>query len=121
MRPRSGFCWQTLIVFCFLAGELVTRASQPDLSGLASEDRTSIEAACLTAKYLDGPAAYHDCLQKQLGTVSGSRAADLSGLKSEDRTSRAITTQPTVPMPTPTTSGAGLCAENGSCYGDPNV
>jgi hypothetical protein len=87
MGSRSGFCRTALVVICLLSCELGAQTPQPDLSGLVSEDRTSIEAACSTAKYLSGPAAYHACLQTQLDALSGSRFPDLSGLSSEDRTS----------------------------------
>ncbi len=46
-----------------------TRASlskQPELSGLTSSERQSIEAACSHAKYSEGPAAYDQCLHRQL-------------------------------------------------------
>jgi len=91
--------------------------SGPDLSGLSSDDRTSIELACIIEKG-NGPATYHACLQKQLRSISGS-GPDLSGLNSDGRTPgpNATRTSPT----TPPSSGTGLCAENGSCYGDLNA
>jgi hypothetical protein len=63
------------------------QGQNPDLSGLSAEDHRSIEAACSTAKYVEGPAAYHQCLQKQLNALAGSRFPDLSGLSSEDHRS----------------------------------
>jgi hypothetical protein len=87
MGFRIGLSRSTLAVLCLVPCELAAQAQPPDLSGLNSEDRTSIEAACSTAKYVGGPASYHDCLQKQLNAVSSSRFPDLSGLNSEDRTS----------------------------------
>jgi hypothetical protein len=90
-------------------------SKSPDVSGLSSDDRTSIEAACSTSKYLNGPASYHQCLQQQLRELSGSKAP---GLSSENQVSQSGVTQTTHPLPV---SGTGLCAENGSCYGDPNV
>jgi len=61
--------------------------AQPDLSGLSSDDRGSIESACSHAKYIEGPAAYHRYLQTQLSALSGSTSPDLSGLSSDDRRS----------------------------------
>src|SRR5580658_9574390 len=87
MGFRIGLPWTVLTVFCLVPRVLTAQAHAPDLSGLSSEDRTSIEAACSTAKYVGGPASYHDCLQKQLNAVSGSRFPDLSDLNSEDRKS----------------------------------
>jgi hypothetical protein len=149
------------IVLCILACIVAAEGQQPDLSGLSSEDRTSIDSACSTAKYLDGPAAYHACLQQHLQALSGSKFPDLSGLSSEDRTSiesacstakylngpaayhtclrqqleasssrvpvasggnvsrEPVTAQPTTSAPIKGTTG--LCAENGSCYGDLNA
>jgi len=41
--------------------ELAAEPSRPDLSGLSEADRSSIEAACRSAKYREGPAAYDRC------------------------------------------------------------
>ena len=105
MESRSRLCKTALIIFCLMACELAAQAQQPDLSVLSSDDRLSIELACVIDKG-NGPAPDHACLQKQLGAMSGSRSPDLS-------VSNATTT-----ASSPTTSGTGLCAENGSCYGD---
>jgi hypothetical protein len=68
-----------------------TRASlskQPDLSGLTSSERQSIEAACSHAKYSEGPAAYDQCLHRQLvAWTAGSKQPDLSSLTSSERQS----------------------------------
>jgi hypothetical protein len=87
MGSRIGLPRITLVLLCLVPCRLVSQAALPDLSGLGSEDRTSIEAACATAKYGGGPAAYHDCLQRQLNALSGSKFPDLSRLSPEDRTS----------------------------------
>jgi hypothetical protein len=71
MRSRIGLCRTTLVVFCLLPCELVAQTPTPDLSGLSSEDRRSIESACSHAKYMEGPAAYYQCLRTQLDTLSG--------------------------------------------------
>ena len=68
------------LVFLFLV--LVTRLAaqtsrKPDLSGLTAEERQSIQSACSYDKNINGPAAYHDCLRKQLDQFVGS--ADLGG------------------------------------------
>jgi len=84
---RIGLCRTTLVVLCLLPCELVAQAPTPDLSGLSSEDRWSIESACSHTKYMEGTADYHQCLQTQLHALSGSRFPDLSGLSSEDRRS----------------------------------
>ena len=61
--------------------------AQPDLSGLSSDGRRSIESACSHAKYVEGPATYHRCLQTQLSTLTGSTFPDISGLSSDGRRS----------------------------------
>src|SRR6266536_2395160 len=38
-----------------------------------------------------------------------------------DEQAQVTVSPPTQRVPVPTDSGTGLCAENGSCYGDPNV
>jgi hypothetical protein len=108
MESRSPLCKTALIIFCLVAYELVAQAQGPDLSPLSSDDRLSVELACVIDKG-NGPAPYHACLQRQLGTMSGSRSLDLSGLNA------------TTTVPSPITSGTRLCAENGSCYGDLNA
>jgi hypothetical protein len=165
MRSKHNVYWLVPILSFFAICTVVAQ-SAPSLSGLSAEDRTSIEAACSTAKYVEGPAAYHACLQRQLGALSGSRFSDLSGLSAEDRTSieaacstakyvegpaayhvclhqqletlsgsaltnpsgsksedqpasSIVTTKSNVPASTAT--GTPQCAENGSCYGDPNA
>src|ERR1700687_4089839 len=61
--------------------------SNSDTSRLGSEDRQSIESACSYEKLALGPAVYHQCVQKQLNAVGGSRSPDLSNLTQEDRQS----------------------------------
>lgn len=63
-------------------------SKQPDLSGLTSSERQSIEAACSHAKYSQGPAAYDQCLARQLEAwTAGPREPDLSALTSSERQS----------------------------------
>jgi len=71
MESRPRLCVTALIVFCLVACGLIAQTQQPNLSGLNSDDRNSIDLACVIAKG-DGPAAYHACLQKQLRAMSGS-------------------------------------------------
>ena len=97
--------------------QAMSGSSTPDLSRLNSDDQSSIELACVIAK-TNGPATYHACLQKQLQAMSGSSIPDSSRLNSDYQSSRPDATRN---EPSPTTSGTGLCAENGSCYGDPNA
>jgi hypothetical protein len=60
----------------------------PDLSNLTSSERQSIEAACSQAKYLQGPAAYDQCLVRQIQSWStGPKQPDLSNLTSSERQS----------------------------------
>jgi hypothetical protein len=116
MEPRFGLGKTTLIIFCLLTC-FAAQAQQPDLSAISSDDRSSIELACVIDRG-NGPAAYHACVQKQLGAMSGSKSPDLSGLSSDDRSSRP---DATTTAPSPNISGTGLGAENGSCYGDLNA
>jgi hypothetical protein len=62
-------------------------AQKPDLSSLTQEERESIESACLYDKNINGPAAYHRCLQGQLNMLSGTKKPDMSGLTQEERES----------------------------------
>jgi len=67
-----------------------TRAAprQPDLSGLTSSERRSIESACSYAKYNQGPVAYDQCLARQFEEwKTGPRQPDLSALTSSERRS----------------------------------
>src|SRR6266516_4085799 len=86
MQSRPGLRKTALIVFCLVACALVAHAQQPTLSGLNSDDRSSIELACVVANS-NGPGAYHACLRNQLRAMSGSTLPDLSGLNSDDRSS----------------------------------
>jgi hypothetical protein len=63
-------------------------SKQSDLSGLTSSEHQSIEAACSQAKYLEGPAAYDQCISRQLQAWTlGPRHPDLSGLTSSEHQS----------------------------------
>jgi hypothetical protein len=55
---------------------------------LSTGERASLEAACSTSKYLNGPAAYKDCVAKQMSELERApRTPDLSGLTADERTS----------------------------------
>ncbi len=62
--------------------------NKPDLSNLNTSERQSIEAACSSDKYMNGPAAYNTCLSRQLNLLNqqGSRP-DLSNLNTSERQS----------------------------------
>jgi hypothetical protein len=61
---------------------------QPDLSGMTFSERQSIEAACSHEKYSLGPAAYDQCLVRQVKTwTEGSKQPDLSGMTFSERQS----------------------------------
>lgn len=58
------------------------------MGDLSDPERQSIEAACSTDKYLNGPAAYNTCLKRQLAALSPqNRRPDLSHLQGEERQS----------------------------------
>jgi hypothetical protein len=65
---------------------LTAPAYTQSLNGLSSDDRNSIELACVIAKG-DGPATYHACLNQQLRQLGGGQAPSLNGLSSDDRNS----------------------------------
>jgi hypothetical protein len=65
---------------------LTAPAHAQSLAGLSSDDRSSIELACIIAKG-DGPATYHACLSQQLRQLGGGSAPSLEGLSSDDRSS----------------------------------
>jgi len=91
-------------------------SKSPNISGLSIEDRQSIESACSTDKYLFGPRAYHDCVDKQLRALSGFKNPATAQRRTKGESPSVLIT-PTVPR----SAGSGLCAENGSCYGDLNA
>ncbi len=68
---------------------LTSASKAQDLSNLSPDDRQSIEIACVFAKS-DGPATYHNCLNKQLLALGGGQAPSLSGLSPDDRQSIEI-------------------------------
>lgn len=74
-----------LICLLILIGSCVSQ----DLSGLSSDDRQSVEIACVVAKG-NGPASYHDCLNTQLRKLGSDTAPDLSGLSWDDHESIEI-------------------------------
>ena len=85
-RAVSMFLGASCLLFNVTAQDRSTRT--PDLSGLSQAERESVEAACSAAKYVQGPAAYNQCLRDQLVSLSkGSRTPDLSGLTAEERQS----------------------------------
>ena len=58
------------------------------LALLTSDERSSIQYVCASAKVTQGPAAYNRCVASQLNTLtSAPRAPDLSGLTSDERSS----------------------------------
>jgi hypothetical protein len=73
MGSRIGISRTTLVVLSLVPYELFAQTPLPDLSGLNREDRTSIEAACSSAKYGGGPASYHECLDRQLREMGDSK------------------------------------------------
>ena len=55
---------------------------------MTAEEQASLESACSSAKYMEGPAAYNRCIGRQLAALaSAPRGQDLSGLNSEERQS----------------------------------
>jgi hypothetical protein len=82
--PLSKLIFLVLVVTAHLPAQT---PRDPDLSGVTEHERTSTESVCAQAKYLVGPAAYRECVEKQLGTLVGSRKPDLSGVAQDDRAS----------------------------------
>ena len=66
---------------------LYSQEESPDLSRLNYDDRSSIQSVCAYDKFNVGPAAYHQCLERQLRNLGNSQAPDLSGLNYDDRAS----------------------------------
>jgi hypothetical protein len=63
----------------------VSSIANPQLSG---PERESIEAACSTDKYVNGPAAYKNCIAGQMDALrNGVRRPDLSRLSGSERES----------------------------------
>lgn len=66
-------------------GQKVSSAANSQLSG---PERESIEAACSTDKYVNGPAAYKNCIAGQMDSLrNGVRRPDLSRLSGAERES----------------------------------
>jgi hypothetical protein len=66
------------------------RVPAPDSGNLqlSRPEEESVEAACSSDKYLNGPAAYRACRERQIGQLrNGPRRPDLSGLASAERES----------------------------------
>ena len=62
------------------------RQSNPDLSGVSSDERKMIESACRLEKSVGGPAAYYRCLASQLRELRGAPTApNLSGVSPDER------------------------------------
>ena len=66
----------------------VTLPPTPDLSGLSSDERSSIKSVCASEKLFQGPAAYNRCVASQLSSLNNApRTPDLSGLSRDERSS----------------------------------
>lgn len=64
------------------------RVSPAAKSQLSGAERESIEAACSTDKYVNGPAAYRNCIENQMAALrNGVRRPDLSRLSGAERES----------------------------------
>lgn len=147
---KRSISFRTFTASCFAGFLLVVQLVGAQLSnfdacklGFYSCDRSRLTAAELaTAAESDHQRDFEAC---KLGFYSCDRsrltAADLAVVAESDRqrnldacrsglyscdTSKlspaelnSVTAKPTPSVPT--TSGTGLCAENGSCYGDPNA
>ena len=75
----------TLLLFLVAGGALAQRL---ELSTLTPEERQSIEAVCLSAKVLEGPAAYTRCVRSQISLLnSGPRRPQLDDLAAEEKQS----------------------------------
>ena len=74
-----------LVVASFLSLGKPTGAQ--NLNALSASDRASIESVCSYPKLMQGPAAYHACLSKQLDELGTSQAPSLTALSASDRAS----------------------------------
>jgi hypothetical protein len=64
-------------------GELI---AEPDLSGLKSTDKESIEAVCASDKLMQGPEKYNECVRAQVDALkTAPRPGGFSKLSSADR------------------------------------
>jgi hypothetical protein len=71
-----------------VSSEIHIVPKQLDLSSLTFSERQSIESACSQAKYLQGPAAYDQCLVRQIRSWSaGPKQPDLSNMTPPERQS----------------------------------
>lgn len=61
--------------------------NRPDTSGLTAEERSSLESACSTAKLVQGPGAYYQCVRGQLSQLATATRPNLSQTTYEERTS----------------------------------
>lgn len=64
------------------------KVTPPTAMDMTVEERESLESACASAKYTQGPAAYSKCINRQLSALESSpRRHELSGLTMEERQS----------------------------------
>jgi len=68
------------------AAVLQVSGSEPDLSTITSAERGMIETACRVDRNFNGPAAYYNCLRRQLAALQdGSGEPDLSIISGTER------------------------------------
>jgi hypothetical protein len=71
-----------------IANATQRRSSTPTSIQLSGVERESLESACSTDKYVRGPAAYRDCVERQIAAMrSAPRRPDLSRLARAERES----------------------------------
>ena len=78
------FVFLSFVSFLLTLG--AARSDAQSLAPLSTEDRRSLEMACIVAKS-QGPASYHECLEQQLSELGTRKAPSLSGLSYDDRRS----------------------------------
>ncbi len=76
----------TVIIFTVGVASAFADEKYPNTSNLSNSEIQSIESACSNDKYLNGPAAYNQCLTNQLKQYAnaGSKRPSLSGLSNSE-------------------------------------
>jgi hypothetical protein len=94
--PRSLKLWGYVVLIAMVtlactlyrssAAVLQVSGGEPDLSTITSAERGMIEAACRVDRNFNGPAAYYNCLRRQLEPLKGGGGEpDLSAASSTER------------------------------------
>jgi hypothetical protein len=89
LATRQVYTGYLLVLFSCFDVPAMAQQTNTDLSNLSQQEKSSIESACNYDKVINGPAAYNNCLRKQLTALSaqGNNRPDLSSLSQQEKSS----------------------------------